>query len=234
MARIRALPGTLLVVAALVIGLCFGLYAHGASGLPDDLEPNRYRATPDLRALYLAVNAGGIQDVPRLNPVSVWGYWLWHFSGRQHEPLGSQLTLLGDSGRSLMMRQPRPAGSTQWHPARLAATVRVSRQWEMDGMVDTLLAEGAFGRGATGIEQAARAWYGRPLGELVVEERLLLVVLMRSPSHHDPACHPERFADRYRWGAAHAGIPDAADALRIAMARMRPVACPASRSAPAP
>lgn len=216
------------------MGLCFGLYAHGASGLPDDLEPSRYRATPDIRARYLAVNAGGIEDVPRLNPVSIRGYWFWHFSGRQHEPPGSKLTLLGDSGRTLMMRQPRPAGSTQWHPARLAATVRVSRQWEMDRMVDTLLAERAFSRGAPGIEQAARAWYGRPLGELVVEERRRLVVLVRSPSHHDPACHPERFADRYRWGAAHAGIPDAADALRIAMARMRPVACPASRSAPTP
>ena len=86
MARVRAILGMLLVVAGFVVAVCFGLYAVGASDFPDYREPNRYRAKPDLRALYLDVEAGGIEDVPRLNPVSAWGYRLWQLSGWQGAP----------------------------------------------------------------------------------------------------------------------------------------------------
>ena len=96
----------------------------------------------------------------------------------------------------------------------------------LERMVDTILAESTFGRGAKGIEQAALAWYGRPLDDLVPEERLLLITLMKGPSHYDPVCRPERFAQRYPWAAKRAGFADAGSALRAALARMRPSACP--------
>ena len=228
MAWIRSLLVTLLVLVALIVGLCFGLYAIGASQFPDDLEPNGYRAAPELRALYRQVEMGGIDGVPRLNPVSVWGYWLLYVADPQRAPLDGQLRLLGNAGRSLVMRQP-PARGVRSHLANLAATVHVSRHWEMDRIVDTLLAKGGFGRNATGIEQAATVWYGRPLADLAPEERLLLIALMRSPSYHDPACHPERFAKRYRWAAAQVGgfEPDAA--LQRALARLLPQACAGTR-----
>ena len=233
MAWIRALLAILLVLAVLVAGLCFGLHAYGASDLPDDLEPNRYRASSDLRALYLAVEADGIDDVPRLNPVSVWGYWLWHFSGGQRERLGAQLRLLGHAGHSLVARQEAPqAGAARWHPTNLAATIHVSRQWRLDRMVDTVLAESGFGRNATGIEQAAQAWYGHPLDELVAEERLLLIALLKGPSYYDPACHPDRFAERYRWAIAQVGWSDPDAALARARARLRALPCPTPAPTP--
>ena len=225
MAWFRALLGTLLVLATLVVGLCFGLYSVGASALPEDAEPTDYRAPPDLRALYLKVEAGGIEEVPRLNPVSVPGYWLWHLSGEQREPLGSQLRLLGHASRALTLRRSPPSGSTRRHLVGLAATLHVSRQWGLDRMVDTVLAEGGFGRGATGIEQAALAWYGHPLDDLIAEERLLLIALMKGPTYYDPDCHPERFAQRYRWAAAQAGLAD--PDLAPALARLRSQPCPA-------
>jgi len=230
MAWLRATLGTLLVIAALLVGLCFGLHAYGASGFPDDLEPNRYRATPELRALYLDVEAGAIEDVPRLNPVSIWGYWLWHYSGRQREPLGSQLRLLGHAGRALVIRRDAgQAAATRWHLTNLAATTHVSRKWSIERMVDTVLAESGLGRNATGIEQAAKVWYGRSLGELLPEEQLLLIALMKGPSYYDPACRPERFADRYRHLAAKAGGFDADTALPRALARLSKQACPDRR-----
>ena len=232
MAWIKSLLVTLLVLVALLVGLCFGLYAIGASQFPDDLEPNGYRAAPELRALYRQVETGDIDDVPRLNPVSVWGYWLLYVADPQRGPLDDQLRLLGHAGRSLVMRQP-PARGARWHLANLAATVRVSRHWEMDRMVDTLLAEGGFGRNTTGIEQAAQAWYGLPLGDLVAEERLLLVALMKGPSYYDPTCFPERFATRYRWAVAQTGMADPNAASVRALARLRPQPCPASVGAPA-
>ncbi|MBD9468464.1 transglycosylase domain-containing protein [Pseudoxanthomonas sp. PXM01] len=226
MAWIRALLGTLLALAVLVVGLCFGLYAYGVSGLPDDLEPTRYRAAPELRALYLDMEAGGIEDVPRLNPLSVWSYGLWHNAGRQREPLGSQLRLLGHAGRALMIRREAgQAGATRWHLINLAATIEVSRHWRMDRMVDTLLAESGFGRNATGIEQAAHAWYRRPLAELVPEERLLLIALMKGPSYYDPCRNPERFGQRYRDLAARATGFDPDAALPRAVARLSPPDC---------
>lgn len=226
MAWLKALLGTLLILTTLIVGLCFGLYAMGASRLPDDLEPSRYRAPSELRALYLKVEVGAIDDVPRLNPVSVWGYWLWHFSGKQREPLGAQLKLLGHAARRRVARQSSPASAARWHLSNLAASVRVSRHWSLDDMVDTVLAEAGFGRNATGIEQAATVWYGRPLADLVPEERLLLIALVRSPSYYDPACHPERFAERYRHVATRAGEFDPDAALPRALARLSLQACP--------
>jgi hypothetical protein len=228
MAWVKSLLVTLLVLAALIVGLCFGLYAIGESQFPDDLEPNGYRAAPELRALYRQVETRGIEDVPRLNPVSVWGYWLRQVSDPQRGLHDARLRLLGHGGRALVMRRS-PARGARWHLANLAATVRVSRHWEMDRRVDTLLAEGWFGRNATGIERAATVWYGRPLADLAPEERLLLIALMKSPSYYDPACRPERFAERYRWAAAQAGgfEPDAA--LRRALARLSPQTCAGTR-----
>ena len=228
MAWFKAVLATLLVLAALVVGLCFGLYAIGASQFPDDVEPNGYRAAPDLRALYRQVEAGGIEDVPRLNPVSVWAHWLGLVADPQRGLRDGRLRLLGHAGRALVMRRP-PERGTRWHLANLAATIRVSRHWEMDRMVDTLLAEGWFGRNATGIEQAATVWYGRPLADLVPEERLLLIALMKSPSYFDPACRPERFAGRYRWAATQAGGLEPDAALRRALARLSPQACTGTR-----
>jgi hypothetical protein len=229
MAWLKALLATLLVLAALVVGLCFGLHAMGASRLPDDLAPSRYRAPSELRALYLKVEVGDVADVPRLNPVSVWGYWLWHFSGKQREPLGAQLRLLGHAGRRLVVRQSSPSSATRWHLTNLAASVHVSRHWSRDDMVDTVLAEAWFGRNAKSIEQAAQVWYGRPIAALVREERLLLIALMKSPSYYDPACRPERFAERYRHVAARAGGIDPDAALPRALARLSLQACPDRR-----
>ena len=231
MAWSRALLGTLLVLVALVVGLCFGLHAMGTSRLPDDLKPSRYRAPTDVRALFLKVEAGDVDigDVPRLDPVSVWGYRLWHVSGKQREPLDEQLRLLGHAGRMLATRESSTASATHWHLVNLAASVHVSRHWRVDDMVGTVLAKAGFGRNARGIEQAAQVWYRRPLADLVPEERLLLIALMKGPSYYDPVCRPERFADRYRHLATKAGGFDADTALSRALARLSKQACPDRR-----
>lgn len=226
MAWFRALLGTLLVLVALVVGLCFGLHAVGMSGLPDDLAPSRHRAPPDMRALFLRIEAGEVDHVPRLNPVSVWGYGLWHGADRQREPLAAQLRLLGHAGRMLVTRESSPASATRWHLAHLAASVHVSRHWRVDDMANTVLAESGFGRNTRGIEQAAQAWYDRPLADLVPEERALLIALMKGPSYYDPVCRPERFAHRYRHLAAKAEGFDADTALPRALARLSMQDCP--------
>lgn len=228
MAWLRALLVTLLLSAALVVGLCFGLYAMGASQLSGDLAPSRYHVPPEVRALYLKVEAGDVDHVPRLNPVTVWGYWLWHVSGKQREPLGAQLQLLGHAGRTLATRESSSA-SARRHLAHLAASIHVSRHWNVEDMVGTVLMESGFGRNTRGIEQAAQAWYDRPLTDLAPGEQVLLIALMKGPSYYDPVCRPARFADRYRGLAAKAGASDADAALRRALARLSRPDCPDQR-----
>ena len=127
MAWLRALLVTLLLSAALVVGLCFGLYAMGASQLSGDLEPSRYHVPPEVRALYLKVEAGDVDHVPRLNPVTVWGYWLWHVSGNNANRWARSCScwVMQDERwrRGNRRRQVRAGTSPIWrHPSTSAAT----------------------------------------------------------------------------------------------------------------
>lgn len=225
MAWTRAAVGALLVLSASLVALCWGLYAFGATDFPSDMAPSAYRAPPALRARYLRIEADGVETLPRMNPVSAWGYLA--LAARQHEPANAQLSLLGHTAHHVLLRNPHHRGGARWHLASWAASIRISRDWTLDQAIDTHLAESRFGRGATGIEQAARAWYGRPLDDLGPEESLALIALLKGPGYYDPICKPEHFADRYLWTASHTGMPDPQAALRNATARMLPSTCPA-------
>ncbi|MCK6549112.1 PBP1A family penicillin-binding protein [Myxococcota bacterium] len=49
-----------------------------------------------------------------------------------------------------------------------------------------------FGHGAYGVEEAARVFFGKSVGQLTVEEAALLAGLPQSPTRLDPYKHPER------------------------------------------
>jgi membrane peptidoglycan carboxypeptidase len=55
-----------------------------------------------------------------------------------------------------------------------------------------------FGRGAYGIEAAANTYFGVHATDLTPQQGAVLAVLIRSPSHYDPAENPEVAQDR--WG----------------------------------
>jgi len=53
-----------------------------------------------------------------------------------------------------------------------------------------------FGHGAYGVEEAARVYLGKTVGEITVEEAALLAGLPQSPNRLDPYRHPERALSR--------------------------------------
>ncbi|MEV4760911.1 transglycosylase domain-containing protein [Micromonospora sp. NPDC049559] len=57
-----------------------------------------------------------------------------------------------------------------------------------------------FGRGAYGIQAAARAYFGKDVGKLTVAESAVLAAVIRQPDGaYDPAYHPEAAKDRWNY-----------------------------------
>ncbi|MBX3560214.1 MAG: PBP1A family penicillin-binding protein [Sphingomonas sp.] len=56
-----------------------------------------------------------------------------------------------------------------------------------------------LGRNAYGVQAAARAYFGKDVGDLTVAESAMLAALPRSPSNYDPVRRPERALGRRNW-----------------------------------
>lgn len=219
-----AIPLVLLLFYTL---LCMGLYLAGARHLPDRLEPAAWRATPQLRAQLLQVEAGmtPYETVPRLHPLTIVPKIIHHIDPDEPDgPFQRRWRLLSSAARQ---RHPhhldlRSAGR---HGVQIALAIRISREWTTGQIADTLLAESFYGRCSFGMEQAAHAYFGRPAAQLRPQESLALIALLKGPSGYDPDRNPERFRKRYAQLAENLGQrgPDwSADA---ALARLTPAAC---------
>src|SRR5581483_10923700 len=56
-----------------------------------------------------------------------------------------------------------------------------------------------LGRGAWGIETAARAYFGKPAKDLALGEAALLAGMTKGPSYFNPDRHPEQARERYAY-----------------------------------
>jgi penicillin-binding protein 1A len=56
-----------------------------------------------------------------------------------------------------------------------------------------------FGHGAYGIDEAARTYFGKPVGELTISEAAQLAGLPKAPSKYSPLTHPRRAERRRRY-----------------------------------
>jgi Transglycosylase len=217
------LPTTALALAMLYAALCFGLYLLGARHLPAELAPNPYRAPASMRAQFLAVEAPTARSLPRLNPLTWLPHALWDMSGDKRPCDGCRLLL---SATWIVSSRDRGARrSLDRHLAEIAASIRIGRNWTRDDAVNTLLAETPFRKGTVGIEAASRFHFGVAAAELRPQESLALIALMKSPSWYDPACHRERFAQRYAHLAEVLGHRGPEWTAAAALTRFRPQVC---------
>lgn len=215
--------GALLLLAMIVCGLCWGIYAYGASTLPVNSQPDAYRTPEAIRRQYVRVEAGNIAELPKLNPVTVW--WNIHLTTRNGDVRSHQLQLLGQASRLLNARQPVHSSVLRYQAAGVSAMVAISREWSFDEVVDTVIGESWYGRGAKGIESASLAYFDLPLSSLQPEETLALLVLLRGPSYYDPVCRRERFEGRYSAMAERLHMDTGPAGLEMATARMLPSVC---------
>ncbi len=219
-----AIPLALLLLYTL---LCMGLYLASARHLPDRLEPSAWRATPQLRAQLLQVEAGMApgDSVPRQDPLTVVPRLIHHVDpGKPDDAFMRGWRLLSSAAR---LRTPPDlrVRNLDRHGIEIALAIRISREWTTDRIADTVLAESYYGRCSFGIEQAAQAWFGRPLARLQPQETLALVALLKWPSGYGHDRHPERLRQRYTDVAARLGLHGPAWSADAALARLIPPAC---------
>ncbi|MFR9750391.1 transglycosylase domain-containing protein [Nocardia sp. 004] len=117
---------------------------------------------------------------------------LGHLLGKESAGGGSTITqqyvknaLVGDE-RSL---------SRKAH--ELVVSIKMANQWSKDDILAAYLNTIYFGRGAYGIDAAAKAYFGKPVEELNVAEGAMLAGTIQQPSSLDPEQNPE--GARTRW-----------------------------------
>jgi membrane peptidoglycan carboxypeptidase len=79
----------------------------------------------------------------------------------------------------------------------LAISLKLSRDYPKDTILEYYLNTIYFGRGAYGIQAAAQAYFGVDVGKLTIAQGALLAAVIKSPSYYDPRVTPE--AARQRW-----------------------------------
>src|SRR5690606_17017464 len=81
---------------------------------------------------------------------------------------------------------------TLWRKAREAVlAAKLERTADKDEILERYLNTVHFGRGAYGIEAAARVYFGTTAAELDLPQAALLIGLLRAPSSADPAEHSD-------------------------------------------
>jgi membrane carboxypeptidase/penicillin-binding protein len=73
---------------------------------------------------------------------------------------------------------------------------RVERTLGKDEILELYLNSVFLGRGAWGVEQAARSYFGKPAKELTLEEGALLAGLTKGPNYYSPDRQPARAQER--------------------------------------
>ena len=86
----------------------------------------------------------------------------------------------------------------------LFLAIKLDNNFSKDEILENYLNTIYFGRGAYGIESAAKTYFGTTAAELTAQQAAVLAVLIRSPSAYDPETNPEGAQDR--WGLVLDGM----------------------------
>src|SRR5690606_6048215 len=96
----------------------------------------------------------------------------------------------------------------------LVISAKMARQWSKDEILAAYLNTIYFGRGAYGIDAAAKAYFGKPVQELTVAEGAVLAATIQLPSLLDPEQNPEGAQARWNYvldGMVSSGNLDSAE-----------------------
>jgi len=88
----------------------------------------------------------------------------------------------------------------------LAISLKLSREYSKDQILEYYLNTIYFGRDTYGIEAASEAYFGVPVQRLTVSQGAVLAGLVKSPNYYDPAINPS--ASKDRWDYVMDGLVD--------------------------
>jgi membrane peptidoglycan carboxypeptidase len=77
--------------------------------------------------------------------------------------------------------------------------VKISKEKTKDEILENYLNTIYFGRGAYGIQAAAKAYFNKDVGQLSVSEGAMLAGIIQSPSRWDPAKNRQKSEDRWNF-----------------------------------
>ncbi|GAA5123946.1 transglycosylase domain-containing protein [Pseudonocardia adelaidensis] len=77
--------------------------------------------------------------------------------------------------------------------------VKISKEKTKDEILENYLNTIYWGRGASGIQAAAKAYFNKDVGDLTVSEGAMLAGIIQSPSRWDPAKNPDRSQERWNF-----------------------------------
>jgi penicillin-binding protein 1A len=91
-----------------------------------------------------------------------------------------------------------PARTLERKLQEAVLAVWLETQYSKDEILQLYLNRVYYGAGATGIEKAARTYYGKPASELSLTEAATLAGILPAPSNYNPLKNPEAAAKRAR------------------------------------
>lgn len=115
----------------------------------------------------------------------------------------------------------------------LVISAKMARQWSKDEILAAYLNTIYFGRGAYGIDAAAKAYFGKPVQELNVSEGAVLAAVIRQPSGLDPEKNPNGAKDRWEYvlnGMVSSGTMSSADRQQQKFPQVVPAASTRDKS----
>jgi len=256
MHRLRLLPLAALLVALVLGGLTVGVVGALAAYLPnrDRLLAPPHQATrifardgqlvasfyrenreyapiervPEMtRRAVLAIEDERFYQHPGIDPRAIARAAWRNLRAREFVEGGSTITQ--QLARSLFLT---PTRSLSRKAAEIVLALELERRLTKDEILEGYLNQVYFGRGAYGVEMAARVYFGKPASALDLSESALLAGLIRAPSHYAPHRRPalalERRAVVLRRMVVlgHVTNAEAASAQRapLRLAREQPVA----------
>jgi hypothetical protein len=180
----------LLVCAAVAIsaGGLWGIYFHELKALPSDASPCREKV-PEvvLKGLWISESQSTLM---RMEPVSPWN-WVLMFACHDKGAYPPSFVVASQAARALLARngpsshRSHALEALEW----IAASIWVSRNWNAEEALTTILHESYFGHDFKGIQQASQGYFGLAVDNLSISEGALLAGLVRQPQTNDPWCH---------------------------------------------
>jgi membrane peptidoglycan carboxypeptidase len=110
----------------------------------------------------------------------------------------------------------------------LFISVKIDQQFEKDQILQDYLNTIWFGRGTYGIQTASRAYFGKNVDDLTLEEGAAMAAILRNPGNYDPTLsekNARRFAQRFQYvldGMVEEGWLDRATADAAVVPEVRP------------
>jgi membrane peptidoglycan carboxypeptidase len=115
-----------------------------------------------------------------------------------------QLRGIGGGGSTITQQYIKNATGNDQHTLwrkykEVIAATKITRQLDKDTVLDGYLNTIYFGRGAYGIQAAAKAYFGTDVSRLNLSQGALLAGLIQSPSRWDPANDPTQAHARWTY-----------------------------------